>query len=620
MPNLTSEIASIFRSSVPSRLSLEFNATKPHSLKLDSHSSNLGGHSGTVSYTSSASTQSIRGSHCFTGRGSSIIPGTSLPGSVSGAFVNEHARDFRRSLIGSSFLNSFSLRHFASRRSFSDTQDTHELPPLMPTRYDVVQPTGLARVVERLLKYHEGNYAPVSDRAAAVLVGLFADSNGVVRVLLNQRTAKLSTHGGEVCLPGGKREDRDRGDDVITALREAYEELGLDPRSCRVLAKLPPVLSKHLLSVTPVITLLPPNFRPVINPDEVATFFTMPLAAFLGEGSNMMTLRPEEGSPSIAAATPRPTPFFPPGLSPTPVPAYPICPLAASHALPNASRGNEGSGGGAGNNLPGVGDSTGSRIAGQSAKEKSNDENSPNGQGCSSLPSQLSTSSLSPSMCANSQPQQPAAMSPISAVEPSAAAAAFASAAKSAAACHGNKNPSLAYGKAAQHSVMSDPSNGPVIHSCRDMNLRGCIYRLHSFRYYGFDVWGLTAAILMETAKIAFATPSLRVETSEDQPALSRIRLAELYHDGDMVRQRAQAEVAAAAAMAAGKAAAAAVNRAMSRGSRVNAMKSSGKGKGGGGRGVVTAGNNSNNNKSGSVTSSNISGGGVTLQNVKSHL
>jgi len=49
-------------------------------------------------------------------------------------------------------------------------------------------------------------------------------------------------------LPGGKRDPED-ADDVQCALREAQEELGLEPSSVQVIAQLPPFISKHKLSV-----------------------------------------------------------------------------------------------------------------------------------------------------------------------------------------------------------------------------------------------------------------------------------------------------------------------------------------------------------------------------------
>ena len=51
-----------------------------------------------------------------------------------------------------------------------------------------------------------------------------------------------------MCLPGGKREPADP-DDIATALREANEELGLDPAAVNVVGRLPCFLSKHKLSV-----------------------------------------------------------------------------------------------------------------------------------------------------------------------------------------------------------------------------------------------------------------------------------------------------------------------------------------------------------------------------------
>lgn len=54
---------------------------------------------------------------------------------------------------------------------------------------------------------------------------------------------------GEVCLPGGKR-DLEDPDDVHCALREAQEELGLNPNTVQIIAQLPPFLSKHKLSVS----------------------------------------------------------------------------------------------------------------------------------------------------------------------------------------------------------------------------------------------------------------------------------------------------------------------------------------------------------------------------------
>ncbi|KAL4424924.1 hypothetical protein ABPG77_009653 [Micractinium sp. CCAP 211/92] len=145
---------------------------------------------------------------------------------------------------------------------------------------------GLDRVLSNLQASCSSTPAapPVSSKFAAVLVPLFEDPvTREVHVVLNQRSSRLNTHSGEVCCPGGKRDEGD-ADDIATALREAEEELGIDPAAVTVVGCLPPFLSKHLLSVTPVLGVIPPHlkFRP--NPTEVAAVFTVPLRRFLEAG------------------------------------------------------------------------------------------------------------------------------------------------------------------------------------------------------------------------------------------------------------------------------------------------------------------------------------------------
>lgn len=67
-------------------------------------------------------------------------------------------------------------------------------------------------------------------------------------LLVQSLDGGLNAATGEVCLPGGKRDPED-ADDVQCALREAEEELGLEPSSVQVIAQLPPFISKHKLSV-----------------------------------------------------------------------------------------------------------------------------------------------------------------------------------------------------------------------------------------------------------------------------------------------------------------------------------------------------------------------------------
>lgn len=67
-------------------------------------------------------------------------------------------------------------------------------------------------------------------------------------MILTERSSRLSSHSGEVSLPGGKREEGDV-DDVETALREATEEIGLDPSLVDVVTVLEPFMTKVRLSL-----------------------------------------------------------------------------------------------------------------------------------------------------------------------------------------------------------------------------------------------------------------------------------------------------------------------------------------------------------------------------------
>ncbi|KAL6901000.1 hypothetical protein ACP4OV_005676 [Aristida adscensionis] len=119
-------------------------------------------------------------------------------------------------------------------------------------------------------------------RRAAVLVCLFRGAQGELRVLLTKRASTLSSHSGEVALPGGKAEEGD-ADDVATALRESKEEIGLDPSLVTVVASLEHFLSKHLLVVVPVVGILSDiqAFKPVLNVAEVDEIFDVPVEMFL---------------------------------------------------------------------------------------------------------------------------------------------------------------------------------------------------------------------------------------------------------------------------------------------------------------------------------------------------
>lgn len=119
--------------------------------------------------------------------------------------------------------------------------------------------------------------------AAAVLIPLVMRSE--LMLLLTQRTTNLSTHSGQVALPGGRTDDTDV-DAADTALREATEEVGLPRSHTEVLGTLPIYVTGTAYVITPVVALVTPGFALQPNPGEVADVFEVPLAYLMNPANH----------------------------------------------------------------------------------------------------------------------------------------------------------------------------------------------------------------------------------------------------------------------------------------------------------------------------------------------
>ncbi len=116
---------------------------------------------------------------------------------------------------------------------------------------------------------------------AGVLLPLLPGPNGL-EILLTRRTDTVLTHKGQISFPGGQQEERDV-DIVETALREAYEEVGLEPSRVEVLGQLDDVFTAVSgFVVTPVVGLMAGvihDLRPA--PTEVKNLLVVPLGRLL---------------------------------------------------------------------------------------------------------------------------------------------------------------------------------------------------------------------------------------------------------------------------------------------------------------------------------------------------
>ena len=123
------------------------------------------------------------------------------------------------------------------------------------------------------------NYSPrdtvlPEGEIAAVLALIFPDEEGILRLVLTKRSRTLNSHAGQLSFPGGKPHPEDAGP-VDTALRETWEEVGIQPSQVEVMGFLPVIrtvrFSLPLLGVVARI-----EGRPVFtpSPDEVERILT----------------------------------------------------------------------------------------------------------------------------------------------------------------------------------------------------------------------------------------------------------------------------------------------------------------------------------------------------------
>lgn len=118
-----------------------------------------------------------------------------------------------------------------------------------------------------------------SYKDAAVLIPVVAREPSAT-IILTQRTQHLASHAGEIAFPGGRIDAGDAGP-AAAALREAEEEIGLDPARVEILGFLDPYLSRTGFRIMPVVGRIEPGYALTLNADEVSDVFEVPLSFLL---------------------------------------------------------------------------------------------------------------------------------------------------------------------------------------------------------------------------------------------------------------------------------------------------------------------------------------------------
>jgi 8-oxo-dGTP pyrophosphatase MutT (NUDIX family) len=130
---------------------------------------------------------------------------------------------------------------------------------------------------------------PTEPVPAAVLVPLIDRPEGMT-VLLTERATQLARHSGQISFPGGRLEPTDR-DVASAAMREAQEEIGLDPGRVNVFGYLPDHIVISGFRVTPVLSLVTPPITLELNAAEVAGVFEVPVEHVFDRSNHQARLR-----------------------------------------------------------------------------------------------------------------------------------------------------------------------------------------------------------------------------------------------------------------------------------------------------------------------------------------
>jgi len=130
----------------------------------------------------------------------------------------------------------------------------------------------------------EGDLIELRARASTPAAVLIAITNRAQPgVILTVRHEHLRTHAGQVAFPGGRI---DPGEDAVAAaVREAHEELLLDPAKVEIVGAIEPYRTVTGYVATPVIGVIPPDLPLTPHEPEVADWFEAPLAHLLDPAS-----------------------------------------------------------------------------------------------------------------------------------------------------------------------------------------------------------------------------------------------------------------------------------------------------------------------------------------------
>ena len=166
--------------------------------------------------------------------------------------------------------------------------------PFIRRAFSSAVPWQVEPVFTNLFDFDASGYSDI--REAAVFIPL-VERPGGVHVMFTRRAAHLYHHAGQICVPGGRIEPAD-SDYVQAALRETWEEVGVEPRFVELIGTHPSFLTSTRYTMKPVIGVLRPGYKLMPDRSEVDEIFEVPLNSLLNPMLHRLhEIRPTEGLP-----------------------------------------------------------------------------------------------------------------------------------------------------------------------------------------------------------------------------------------------------------------------------------------------------------------------------------
>lgn len=119
---------------------------------------------------------------------------------------------------------------------------------------------------------------PVTEESfvpASVLIPIF-EKDGSSHILFTKRTDKVSHHKGQISFPGGKFDSTDENLE-FTALRETFEEIGVQPKDVKLIGKINNMITNTNFIVSPYVGIIPHPYDFKVNPDEISELICVPV-------------------------------------------------------------------------------------------------------------------------------------------------------------------------------------------------------------------------------------------------------------------------------------------------------------------------------------------------------